>query len=399
VAEGNDPANFLFCLNKADYLAEDEAAELRADFAARVTAAIGLRSPPSVFLISARQPEQFDLPRLRELLSREKSSDAVESSRGLAQRRQDRSLLGWMDRQRLAERAGQLGRLESDADELLTSRVALPILQRAVPHLLDDPAQRMVLTAPAVRLRMSRWPVVNALDALLAPLIALVQKNLGAASSGSVDPDAYLDGRGSVSSSVQAAFAQLHQLHPQQLSALYADRKLWESLQADLAAADLRRRFAEAIERQRELVLQRGQGRAWLAAILAPIRWLLTIGAILWFPIVQPILEVLLQRDTWAFSRQTLLVIVGVLSASHLLQSTTFLLLWLVLLWMLLRWSMQRRVLRQLARWQENEQDDHSLAAQTMRWTGELLEPIRMRRERIEKIIRRKDELTRSLID
>src|SRR4051812_19321812 len=194
VAEGNDPANFVFLLNKADQLVarEGEAAadELRDDFARRVARAVSLASPPRVYLISATHPDEFDLPALRELFAREKSGTVVKQSRDLAQRRQDRSLLVWLGRQRLDERTRQIARLERDAEEMATSRIALPLLERAIPALIDDPGQRLMLVAPATRLRLSRWPIVNAIDSLLSPLLALVQKNLSASPTGSADPDA-----------------------------------------------------------------------------------------------------------------------------------------------------------------------------------------------------------------
>src|SRR5437868_4657175 len=59
VAEGNDPSNFLFCLNKADQLVSREgpsaADALRDDYANRLARALKLKAPPRVHLISALQ--------------------------------------------------------------------------------------------------------------------------------------------------------------------------------------------------------------------------------------------------------------------------------------------------------------------------------------------------------
>jgi GTPase Era involved in 16S rRNA processing len=399
VAEGNDPQNFVFCLNKADQLASREGAgaaeELRKDFAKRIARTIQLPASPQVFLISARQPAAFDLPKLTELLSQEKSSEAVNQSRDLADRRQDRSLFGWFQRQRLGDRAQQIVALEKDAQDLINSRITMPLIDRAIPRMLDDPGQRMALLAPVTRLRMSRWPIVNAIDALLSPVMALVQKNLGASSATSADPDAYLADTGGISTSVQAAFAQLHQLHPQ-LSEMYRERKLWESMHADLAAIDLRRRFAEVARRQQEAVLKRAGGR--FHVLFAPWRWLLTIGAVLWFPIIQPVLNVMLQQDVWNFSRETLRVVVGVLSVEHLLSCVTFLLLWLFILWVMLRWGTQRRVTRIIERWKRADSDDDlSLPQQVIQWTDEMLDPIHRRRERVEQILKQAEQLRAQL--
>ncbi len=398
VAEGNDPANFIFCLNKADQLLAREgqaaADELRQDFAARIARALSLPTPPRVLLISATQPDSFDLPALREALSRERPAETVQQSRELAQRRQDRSLLGWLVRQRLPERAERLVRLEREAEELATSRIALPLFDGAIPRLLDDPGQRLAMLAPAMRLRLSRWPIVNAIDSLFSPVLALLQKNLTASASGSANPDAYLGG-GTVSSLVQTTFAQLQQLHPQ-AGELYTDRKLWESMHADAAAADLHRRFSAVVERQRAAIMQRAAGR--FSFLFAPLRWLATIGAVLWFLVVQPLLSIMLQQNTWQITRQTLRVLVDALSVTHLLECATFLVMWFLILWVLLRWGTQRRLGRLISRWKtEQAEQDLSLTGQTMQWIEQMLAPIRRRRERVEMLVQRSDEMRQSL--
>jgi GTPase Era involved in 16S rRNA processing len=390
VAQGNDPANFIVCLNKADQLVAADAAKLRDDFADRIGRLLGISSP-RVLLISATHPQKYDLPALRHLLSRAKSDSDVKQSQTLAQERQDRLLLGWFGNQRLTESSQQLARLEQDAQEMTASRIGVPLLDRAIPRMLDDPGQRMAIIGPAVRARLSRWPIVNAIDTLLSPMLALVQKNLSDAPNTSADPDAYLDG--SVATAVQTTFAQLHQLHPH-LGDLYQNQKLWESMHADAAAADLRRRFTDAIENQRQTILQRTSGR--FALIFAPLRWLLTIGAILWFPIVQPILSAALQQGTWQISKQTLRAVVDVLSVSSLLQCVTFLLLWFAILWVLLRAGTHRRISRLIEQW-KNSDDDASLPGQTLRWIDELLEPIHQRRQRIDEIVDRAEKLKEKL--
>lgn len=393
VSEGNDPANFLFCLNKVDQLRPEQAAELRDDYASRIARAVRLPSPPNVYLISAKQPEAFDLRDLRQQLARERPADAVQQSIHLAERQQDRSMLTWLRSQGLPDRSQHLARLEQDAEELVASRVVLPLMERAIPRMLDDPGQRMAMLAPAMRARLSRWPIVNALDALLSPVLSLVQKNLSASPSGSADPDAYLEAP--VAANVQAAFAQLHQLHPQ-LGELCQQNKLWESMCADLAAAQLRQRFVTTLERQRQSVVERARGR--FGALFAPIRWLLTLGAILWFPLVQPVLSVMLQENAWEFSKRTLRVIVDSLSVTHLLQCTTFLLLWMLILWILIRWMTQSRVSRAIERWKISDDDELSLPGQVLQWTQEMLEPIRFRRQRVESLSRRADELHQKLL-
>jgi hypothetical protein len=254
----------------------------------------------------------------------------------------------------------------------------------------------MALVAPATRSRLARWPIVGAIDALLTPLLTLVQKNLSAAPTSSIDPDAYLDAPRAVASSVQATFAQLHQSHPL-VGALYRQRKLWEPTSADLAAAGLRRRLSSLVQHQRAQIMRRAAGR-FGGALLAPLRWLLTIGAVLWFPFLQPVLEVMLQQDAWGFSKETLLLVVRMLSVTHLLQCAAFLLIWFLVLWAYLRFSTQRRVARQIDGWKSADAaDERSLAGQTMQWIDEMLDPIRQRRRRVESLAARTEELRQSI--
>ncbi|HWP41471.1 MAG TPA: GTPase domain-containing protein, partial [Tepidisphaeraceae bacterium] len=362
VAEGNDPANFVFCLNKVDQLLAAQAAsaadELRQDYARRIARALELPSPPRVFVISAIHPNDHDLPELRRMLAQARPRQSVAQARELALRRQDRSLLAWLDRQKLDDRAGQLARLQREAEELAAARIARPLLEVAIPRLLDDPAQRMTLLEPAVRARLARWPIINAIDTLLWPVVAIVQRSLSPAagtSAAAINPDAYLDPTQKLAASIQATFAQLQQSHPL-VGELYRHRRLWEPMVAEHAAGELRRRFASVLERRRHQ-LARQASSPW-NLLLAPWRWLLTVGAVLWFPIVQPILSVMLQQDSLEFSRRTLRIVVDVLSVGHLLQCAAFLMLWFAILWVLLRWQAQRRLGRRIQRYESAQADD-----------------------------------------
>lgn len=388
VAEGNDPANFIFCLNKADQLRPEQAEELRQDYAKRIARVLELPAPPRVYLLSAARPQEFDLPELRRLLSRSKPTKSVDQAWSLANRRRQRSLLGWIEHQRLSERAAHLTRIEQDAREITAAKIVLPLVDRAIPRLLDDPGQKMSLVEPATRARLSRWPIVNALDALLSPALSLAQKNAIASTTASTDPDVYLDRAGAVSTSIQTAFAQIQQLHPD-LGAMYRDRKLWENMPADLAAADLRRNIDQSLRQQREKIVQGASGRFNL--LLAPWRWLLTVGAIVWFPILQPISVALLQQDAWAFTKESLLVVVKTLSVAHFLSCATFLLIWFLGLWVVLRWLSQRRTTTLLRRWSQSD-DESSLSGQVNAWADELLEPIHQRRERVDSLVQRVEQ-------
>src|SRR5204863_5046168 len=128
-------------------------------------------------------PDERDLPALRELLSRQKSSQAVHTSRELADRQRLRTVLEWFDELALDERAARARRLLEDAQELTAARIATPLLESAIPRVMDDPAYRMSMVEPAVAARMSRWPIVSIVHSVLSPVMSLVRRNLASSTS------------------------------------------------------------------------------------------------------------------------------------------------------------------------------------------------------------------------
>jgi GTPase Era involved in 16S rRNA processing len=397
VAEGNDPANFVFCLNKADQLEPGTIEELRSDYAQRIAKVLRRSPSAKVFMVSAIRPDRFDLPALRDLLSQQKSAGAVKKSIELAGRQRDRSMLAWLDAQRLPERVARLKRLEREAEELVASRLTTPLLDDAVPAILDDPTHRAAMVDEGMTARVSRWPVVNLVHTLLWPLTTIWRQNVGTAAT----PDGLvgsqtdsLDGR-SLSAQVQATFALLHQTHPA-TAPLYRQQKLWEQLHADGAAADLRRAMTTALQGQRAEAMDRLARRGILMPI---IRWTLTIGAILWFPLVQPVLEVFLKGGLVQTSTGIALLIVQLLSAAYLLKSAGFLAIYFLVLWLMLRWNTQRRVSRLLSRWRQADGSDATvnLATAVMAWCDELLDPIRVARQREEQLAQKADEAKQKL--
>lgn len=375
VAAGNDPANFVFCLNKADQLREGQAAaeELRADYAARLAKTLSLGAPPNVYLISAQQPQAMDLPALKAMLSNQKSTTIVHQSRQLAGTRQNRTLLRWLDAQQLSLRAAAAERLLQEAQELLAARVGVPLLEAQLPRLQNDAGYQLSIIEPVVQQRLSHWPLVNVVHTALLPLIALVQKNV---SNGTTAQQVRAP-------AVQAAFALLHQSQPA-IGQLYRQRRLWEDLPADEAQSDLQTRLAETIERQAAQALDR-VARPW--ALFAPLRWLATIGAVIWFPIVQPILQAMLAPTWGGLSKEFVLLAVQLLSAAYLLKSVGFLIIYFAVLWALLRWDTRRRVIRLLGAWAEVDAEASlSLSAQAMEWLDDLLEPLRRHVETVGKL-------------
>jgi GTPase Era involved in 16S rRNA processing len=392
VAAGNDPENFLFCLNKADQIDAGAADELREDFAARIARTLGRAIAPKVFVISAARPDSFDLPQLRDRLSQQKSAGAVKQSIELAGKQRDRSMLTWIDQQRLPERVQRLIRLRREAEELTASRLSVPLMENVVPRLLDDPAHKAAIVDETMNARVARWPIVNVLHTFLAPLTGLCRRNIGAATTPEALFDAYatIQGR-AIASTVSATFALLQQTHPA-VGPLYRQRRLWDESPASNATEDLRGDLVSVLDRQRK----EATARIARGGIIAPlIRWLLTIGAVLWFPIIQPVLELFLNDKLAQTLRGGLLLAVQLLGAAYLLKSAAFLAIWFLFLWLVLRWDTQRRVTKLLRRWQAIDGDAAPLSAPAavLTWVDELLDPIRLAVEREESLVRRADEL------
>jgi hypothetical protein len=436
VAEGNTPGNFIFCLNKVDQLngvlarggrtpphedeeelvvtgavktaatpwdleAEDAAPapalatsrlaaessplqDLRADYADRVARTLKLAEKPHVYLISAKDPTRFELPALREFLSRQKTAELVRESKQLAAARQDRALLAWLDQQQLALRAERLAQLAADSGELIAARVGVPVLERVIPRLMDDPAARMAIADDILQERVARWPIVNLMHTLLQPIFVLMRSAVARAAAPLQGAEAMVDAAfketgESASNLVQSAFAQLRQSQPT-VAALYPHNKLWEDMPADMAGASLRRALADTVERQRGAA--RSQFNRRRISLGAPIRWLLTVGALLWFPFIQPILSKILPHydpSIWKSGRDLLGLVIEVLGVDYLLKSAGFLIIYYAVLWLALRWNTQRKVGRIMSRWRATDFPDPSLnlASQTIQWLDELTRPIR----------------------
>jgi len=402
VAAGNAAGNFVFCLNKVDQLFRQEgpeaATELREDYARRLARVLSLPEPPRVFMVSAVHPQEYDLPQLRDMLGQQKSQAEVGKSKQAAAKQQGNSVLGWIRRQNLPQQARRLGNLQEDAEETVNERLGIPLLEQCVPAMLDDPSHRMAVLDDCLRQRCARWPFVGIVQGLASPIVGVFRRRLSLDKQRSLEgPESLVElylrpGGRDISQAIQMTFAQLHQSQPA-ISGLYRARKLWEARPADIAAADLHRNLTETLTRQRAVISKRVCGRS--GPIGGVIRWLLTVGALLWFPIVQPVLEAALQPAPVATVRAIALEIVRALSVTFLLKTLTFLMLWFFIIWLLVRWDTSRRVDRQLQRWKVADTLDPglSLPGQTLEWLTGLMQPIRAARERLEGLVKRAETL------
>src|SRR5258706_3076178 len=183
VAAGNAAGNFVFCLNKVDQLMKQEgpeaAKELREDYATRLTRVLNWRERPRVFMVSAVHPPEYDLPQLRDMLGQQKSVQEVDKSKQAAARQQGSSVLGWIRRQNLPEQAERLARLQQDAEEMVNERLGIPLLERCVPAMLDDPSHRMAVLDDCLKQRAARWPFVGIVQGVAAPVAAMFRRGLG----------------------------------------------------------------------------------------------------------------------------------------------------------------------------------------------------------------------------
>jgi len=416
VALGNAPQNFIFSLNKVDQLtgrdSQAAARELAEDFSRRASSLLKIKPPP-VFLLSAIHPDRYDLPELRKLLSQERSEKSVDSSRRNALQRQGLSLADWVSHQDLEHRLQSMQRLSAAAEEEVAARLGTSLLESLVPRLQQDPAYRMALTDELMEKRVAKWPIVNLLHILLSPLVSIARRRLPLPQQFALEgPEsmvsAYLQSlpttRGEIAEGaspiagrsaaavVQSTFASLNQSFPA-IYRLYTNWKLWESMPAQMAENDLRRRLSTTVERQRSRLREQLKLNGVISAFF---RTLLTIGALLWFPIVQPLLEAFLSGH--AFRDLTLLA-VRLLGVTYLLKTVAFLAIYYTLLWLILRWDTQRRIDKFIWRWQEARNIDPtlSLTGQAIEWLNELLTPIRSATERLENVVQRADQLKKSL--
>lgn len=401
VAAGNAPENFIFCLNKVDQVAAahgasgttngrqdvDPIEELRDDFARRAARVLQLDQPPRVYAVSATQPQAFDLPELRQTLSRQRSGESVSRAIAQAGAQQVKTVIGWVREQHLPRRLEQLRRLHEQAADAIQARIGPMVEQRAIAERDDDAASRLRLIDDALSRRVRAWPLLSVLHAMLWPILALIRGNVASA-GGQQHRSAWSQ---QLATAVQTTFAQLQQAQPI-MSELYAHNRLWEAQPAEQEASRLGFAIEQSL-RQRDRQVAERAGRS--LAIFAPVRWLLTIGALLWFVLVQPVLELLLPVDRWPGLTDLAKLAVRVLSVQVLLEAAVFALLWYFMLWLVLRWRTQRRVERWLG-CGDGSQDPGDPRAATVEWLDDLLVPIQQRISRIEALLQQVDELQES---
>jgi hypothetical protein len=395
VAEGNDPANFLFCLNKVDQLVArngaDAASTLAADYGRRIGNVLKMERSPRVFCISAQQPDKFDLPALRDTLSRDRAANDVRRARTLATGRRRATLLGWLESQRLDERLARANRVSAEARELAEQKLLGPIDTRVMPRLRDEATLRAEIVEAASRKRIARWPIVNVVDVILAPIAAALRRNvLGITSSRQNVRAIVADLTPPLDANVRTLFADVRRRDPT-IADVYGPTPPWDDAESELRVADLTTRLADSVERRRTTIAERaGRGHG---GATAPLRWLLTFGAALWFPIIQPLASVVLNPDySWTgWTWRTAWQLVSLFGTVHLLNSAAFLAIYFVVLWATLRYLTARRTERLIARMDADDLDagGTTITATAEAWVDELFAPIEARSAELRAIVER----------
>ena len=399
VAKGNDPANFIFCLTKIDQLVAREgpasAITLAADYATRLKRLLELADAPRVHCVSAFQPDEFDLPALRRTLSRDRDPSTVERSLALAAGRRKLTLLQWAHEQRLDQRLARANRTLGEARTLADDKLLAPILDRVLPRLMDDAALRGAIAEQATRQRLARWPIVNVVDAVLGPVLASFRRGTSSSNSTRQNVRAVVEELvPTLDAALRSTFAEVRR-RDASVADVYGAAPPWGDRESESHVAVLTARLADAMDARRQrgvAAIGRGHGVA-----LAPIRWLLTLGAALWFPFVQPVLAIVLDPG-WTLPRLTqaaIWQIVKLLGSAYLLESVTFLTVYFFGLWATLRFLTLRRVESLAAR---AAADDESIgtaerpAAIAEAWSDELLAPLAARSAELARLVERLEQ-------
>lgn len=385
VARSNTPENFLFVLTKSDQVAnrhgKQAVDELKSDFADRVARACQIVDRPVVYAVTNTDPQAFDFPELARKILFRRTPERLSHDREAASRRQRQTVARWLLDAGLDEKLLIAKRLHDHAGQVLVSRVVEPLVDQVTDRLTHDPQLQAHLVEPTVNARLGYWPIVNMIQATLGPVLSLTR---------SVRPSEIsqtLAGR-EIASHLRGIFAELVQSDPMVLT-LYARDKLWEHEPSDRASAGLQQKLDLAIQKHRKGLSEKFSRPGFLTRMVAPV---LTIGVVVWFPILQPILQTLLQDSASDLTRETILTIVELLSASYLLQSVGFLAIYFLILWMWLRWRTTRRIQRYL---RQKTESDHP-AAVILEWQDQLLEPIRQYVEQLESLQTKIDEFAAS---
>ena len=406
VAQGNDPANFVFALSKGDLVVKRDGIgamnELAEDYARRLKLVLNLDQPPKIYVTGQHELLQSQVTQLRQLLSRQREREQVAQSIELAGRRKRATLLEWLGTQNIQARHERSKQVLDDARRVVNDRLLEPLSAQLLTRSrggsdgrdrVSDAGLSFEVAEEVAREKLWRWPLVNVVDTALLPVTSLVRANVGR--SVMTDASALLDQpHRSLAQQVQGAFAELRWLNPASDAGAAGSEMLRTDEAAEKAAGALYDRVERLMTDRRQVLMGRcsPEEGAFGKVIKTPVRWALTFGALAWFPFVQPVAQAIL-AENGVLSWQQLSLAVNLLGAGPMLQGIVFVAVWVFVLWAVLRYRVHRKVRRELARLNTNSaSDEHSLLGQVEVWCDDLVSPWRDHETRLAGLSARVDE-------
>ena len=280
VAEGNDPANFVFCLNKVDQLVAREGTEatqtLAADYARRLRSLLKLPGEPQVYRVSAVRSAGVRPSRA--------AADA-----GTRSRSRDRQAFARTRRRTADTSRSSAGSNRSGSTTSLHMPIAcgafarrtraktscsMPINGRVLPRLAEDAMLRGEIVDAAARRRIARWPIVNVIDVLLGPIdVAVSPAAWRALTSTRANVRAIVgELTPPLDANVRSLFADLRRRDPS-IADAYDTPPPWDDIASESSAAELAARLADAMDDAQAstspIEIGRGHGVSVRAAALA----------------------------------------------------------------------------------------------------------------------------------
>ncbi|GEM_PF-5722078 len=328
--QNKSTGNYWYVVNKADLIADDYGTAQLAQFRERVTQDLARMVPKEarveVLLISARRPAEFDLPALRKRLVREHAVKEIEEAKRRNVHDGFHKVAGEIETYYGAASLREgIDRVVSEIPDRVAEELPGDYRERVATRILEDEDALRKLRSRYLSHCVKKWPILRTLHMILTPIAGWAARRLSSVLMEEPGPRtleeiATVGGRG-LAERVASAQGALREAHWEAHRALRGTR-------ADLPAEDPAAVGREVLARvgARDAEVREEALEAAKAAYKGPgaVMRLLLFFPIVWFPFVQPILQMALTM--WAdsgvveWSRVALLV-VSVLGASHVIQS------------------------------------------------------------------------------
>ncbi|MEW6238804.1 MAG: GTPase domain-containing protein [Candidatus Omnitrophota bacterium] len=348
IAQSNE--NYYIVLNKMDQL--DGAADsetVRREIGNYLEKECRKRrlAPPEqdrLLLISAREPNRFDYNALYTRLIRRHSIEEILKAKAKnIQAEFDKNLARLSGRYALTEKIEEIDRhlenLQKTIGEQFGDEYCRTVLQRI--QILEQ-MRRRISTNLFYR-RIESWPILRHLCYPLAGIVSLAGRSLGSAPAGDGGAETPRDLLRFEGTTASARMQEIHLALRENLSISLGRMKA-----AHDYAQQVDREFGRLLNAYEEKVVQRAA-----AGISAPKGWK-RFGVyfpLLWFPVLQPVLLHMAQREQHFFSLagigDMIAMAISLAGAGALLESAVFLLVFYTVWLIILFANGTRRVLRE----------------------------------------------------